>query len=191
MTTTVGAIILAAGFSQRFGSAKLFASLANGNTVIQQTLTQIHHAGLPSVVITRPELVNQLQLNRTRIETFDGAARGMGASLAFGIGRALDWDGCLVCLADMPFIESSTYRLIANRLTPATIVLPCFRTVPGNPVGFGRDYYAQLLALQGDVGGRSVTESNQDAVVELEVDDPAVLNDIDTQEDLSRLQTPK
>lgn len=191
MTTTIGAIVLAAGFSQRFGSAKLFAPLANGTTVIQQTLAHIHHAGLPSVVITRPELVNQLQINHTRVEAFDGAAKGMSASLAFGISQALDWDGCLVCLADMPFIESSTYRFIADRLTPSTIVLPCYRTVPGNPVGFGRDFYDQLLALQGDVGGRSVTESNQDAVIELEIDDPALLNDIDTPEDLSRLQTLK
>lgn len=188
MTTTIGAIILAAGFSHRFGSSKLRATLANGNSVIQQTLAHIHYAGLPNVVITRPELTDTLRLNNTRIVAFDGAARGMSASLAFGISQALDWDGCLVCLADMPFIESSTYRLIADRLTPTTIVLPCYHTRPGNPVGFGREFYAQLQNLKGDVGGRAITESNQNAVVELAIDDAAILNDIDTPEDLSRYQ---
>lgn len=190
MTTTIGAIILAAGFSHRFGSSKLRATLANGNSVIQQTLSHIHYAGLPSVVITRPELIDTLGLSNTRIAAFDGASRGMSASLAFGISQALDWDGCLVCLADMPFIESSTYRLIADRLTPATIVLPCYHTQPGNPVGFGSEFYAQLQNLQGDVGGRAVTESNEHAIVELAIDDPAILNDIDTPEDLSRYQSP-
>ncbi|MSR11337.1 MAG: nucleotidyltransferase family protein [Gammaproteobacteria bacterium] len=188
MTKTVGAIILAAGFSSRFGSVKLNAKLANGMSVVQQTLANIHYAGLPSVVITRPELAAQLQLHNTSIETFTGAAEGMGASLAFGVSKALDWDACLVCLADMPFIESSTYRLIADRLSPATIVLPCYYTRPGNPVGFGRNFYAQLQALQGDTGGRAITESNQDAVVELAIDDPAILNDIDTPADLARYQ---
>ena len=189
MTATIGAIILAAGFSNRFGSSKLSAELANGKTVLQQTLAHIHYAGLPSIVITRPELAAILQLHKTEIATFDGAARGMSASLAFGVSKALEWDGCLVCLADMPFIESSTYRQIADRLTPATIVLPCYNTRPGNPVGFGRNFYAQLQALQGDTGGRSITESNQNAVVELAIDDPAILKDIDTPQDLSRYQS--
>lgn len=188
MTTTIGALILAAGFSNRFGGSKLCATLANGRTVAQQTLEHIHYAGLASVVVTRPELASSLQLSNTRIETFAGAAQGMAASLAFGISKVREWDGCLVCLADMPFIESSTYRLIADRLTRCAIVLPCYHTRPGNPVGFGADFFDQLLDLSGDVGGRAVTETNQDAVVELAVDDPAVLNDIDTPDDLSRLQ---
>lgn len=188
MTTTVGALILAAGFSHRFGSLKLCANLPNGNTVIQQTLSQIHYAGLPSVVITRPELADSFQLGKTRIATFAGAAQGMGASLAFGISHALDWDGCLVCLADMPFIESSTYRTIADRLTATAIVLPFYQNKLGNPVGFGRKFYAQLQDLRGDVGGRAVTEANADSVIEIAIDDPAILNDIDTPEDLSRFQ---
>jgi len=188
MSTQIGAIILAAGFSNRFGSSKLCAELANGNSVIQQTLLHIRYAGLPNIVVTRPELAAQLQLQDTPVAVFDGAARGMGASLAFAIGKASNWDGCLVCLADMPFIESSTYRLIADRLTPSTIVLPSFHGKPGNPVGFGRDFYTQLQALDGDSGGRAVTESNADAVVELLIDDVAILNDIDTPEDLAHYQ---
>lgn len=188
MTKSIGAIILAAGFSQRFGSTKLNAKLANGKTVTQQTLSQIHVAGLPSVVITRPELADTLQLDNTRIELFTAASQGMGASLAFGISQVPDWDGCLVCLADMPFIESATYRLIADRLTATTIVLPCYQQRPGNPVGFGKMLFPQLLALQGDSGGRSVTAANPEAVMYLAVDDPAVLNDIDTPEDLARHQ---
>ncbi len=188
MTTTVGALILAAGFSNRFGSIKICANLANGNTVIQQTLSQIQYAGLPSVVVTRPELADTLQLGKTRVVSFAGAAKGMSASLAFGISHALDWDGCLVCLADMPFIESSTYRTIADRLTPTSIVLPVYQSKPGNPAGFGRQFYAQLQNLSGDVGGRAVTAANPDSLVEIAIDDPAILNDIDTPEDLSRFQ---
>lgn len=188
MNKKIGALVLAAGFSSRFGSHKLRATLANGQSVIQQTLSHIHYAGLPSIVVTRPELVDQLHLDNTSIVAFRDAANGMGASLAFGVSKVSDWDGCLICLADMPFIESSTYRQIADRLQPASIVLPCYRSKPGNPVGFGADFFPELSSLQGDAGGRMVTESHPDAVVDLEVDDAAILNDIDTPEDLSRHQ---
>lgn len=140
------------------------------------------------MVVTRPELVDSLRPGKTRVVSFAGAAMGMSASLAFGISHILDWDGCLVCLADMPFIESSTYRTIADRLTPTSIVLPVYQNKPGNPVGFGRQFYAQLQNLRGDVGGRAVTEANPDSLVEIAIDDPAILNDIDTPDDLSRFQ---
>lgn len=188
MMKNIGALVLAAGFSSRFGSHKLRATLTNGQTVIQQTLSHIHYAGLPSIVVTREELLDQLNLTNTKVVAFPDAANGMGASLAFGISKIPDWDGCLVCLADMPFIESSTYRQIADRIQRSSIVLPCYQKKLGNPVGFGADFFPELASLQGDAGGRAVTETHPNAVVDLEVDDMAILNDIDTPDDLTRLQ---
>lgn len=140
------------------------------------------------MVITRPELVDAISPGKTRVIPFAGSAQGMSASLAFGISHAMDWDGCLVCLADMPFIVSSTYHTLANRLSPDSIVLPVYQGRPGNPAGFGRKFYAQLQNLTGDVGGRAVTAANTDSVVEIAINDPAIHKDIDTPEDLSRLQ---
>lgn len=191
MTTTIGAIVLAAGFSTRFGGPKLLARLDDGHTVAARTLQHIGAAGLPSIVITRPEIAPQLQLGdaaSTRLVSFEGASNGMGASLAFGVSQARQWDGCLVCLADMPFIRSDTYRAIADQVTPASIVIPHYGAAAGHPVAFGRDFFPALLALDGDAGGRSLIQQYPHAVVELRIDDPAILQDIDTPEDLSRLQ---
>ena len=99
MTDTIGAIILAAGFSNRFGSSKLLAELDNGNTVFQQTLQNIGTA-IPSVlIVSRPEMAPALLKYSPDILVFEGAEQGMGASLSFAAKQIGDWAGCLVCLA--------------------------------------------------------------------------------------------
>ena len=115
MTKPIGAIVLAAGFSSRFGSSKLLAHLSNGKSIFQQTVERIAGVFPDRLVVTRPEMAAQLQslVQGTSILSFEHAEQGMGATLAFAAQQIGDWDGCLVCLGDMPFIETSTYRRIA------------------------------------------------------------------------------
>ena len=189
MTDTIGAIILAAGFSNRFGSSKLLAELDNGNTVFQQTLQNIGTA-IPSVlIVSRPEMAPALLKYSPDILVFEGAEQGMGASLSFAAKQIGDWAGCLVCLADMPFIKASTYSDIATQLTSEGIIIPTFQSQAGNPVAFGKKYFNQLKQLQGDSGGKSILSGNPESVLKMAVDDAGILQDIDTENDLSRYQS--
>ena len=190
MNDAVGAIVLAAGFSKRFGNNKLLAKLANGNTVIAQTTLRINAALANSVVVTRPELAPMLSAYDIELRVFDHAERGMGATLAYAIDFAQTWSGCLVCLADMPFITASTYQVLAAQIADDSIVIPTFQSHQGNPVGFGRHWFPKLAELDGDSGGRSLVKANPQSVIYFPVDDQAVLNDIDTAEDLERFQSP-
>lgn len=183
-----GALLLAAGFSNRYGSIKLCAELESGKTVFAQTLENLQQALDNVIVVTRPELAEALIAHCDSLQIFDQAERGMGATLAYGIGLATDWDTCLVCLADMPFIQPETYRDIAAAQRDDQIVIPQYDLKPGNPVGFGREFYPELLTLSGDSGGRAVVQSHPDAVRRLPVADAAILYDIDTPADLARLQ---
>ncbi len=190
MTKPIGAIILAAGFSSRFGSSKLLAELLNGKSVFQQTTDRIAEAFPNRIVITRPEMTPQLQklAKETPILSFENADQGMGATLAFAVQHIGDWEGCVVCLADMPFIETSTYQRIAKQVTVDSIVTPIFDSRVGNPVAFGRRYFADLAALTGDSGGRGLTNKYPKAVRALQVTDPGILQDIDTPGELARYQ---
>ncbi|MDG1026818.1 MAG: nucleotidyltransferase family protein [Gammaproteobacteria bacterium] len=190
MTKPIGAIVLAAGFSKRFGDSKLLAQLHNGNTVVQQTLERIAEVFPHRIVVTRPELMPQLLplAPGTSFLAFEHAGQGMGATLAFAAQHIGDWRACLVCLGDMPFIEASTYRLIAEQVEEDSIVIPVLDSKTGNPVAFGSAYFDELVKLEGDTGGRKLTTLHQNAVRELSVDDPGVLQDIDTPEDLARYQ---
>ena len=89
MPYNIGALVLAAGFSSRFGSVKLSAELDNGLTILEQTLQRISTVIDPVIVVTRPELSNQIISRDIPVHIFDQAERGMGASLAYGICLSL------------------------------------------------------------------------------------------------------
>jgi molybdenum cofactor cytidylyltransferase len=190
MTKPIGAIVLAAGFSSRFGSSKLLAHLSNGKSIFQQTVERIAEVFPDRLVVTRPEMAAQLQslAQGTSILNFEHAEQGMGATLAFAAQQIGDWDGCLVCLGDMPFIETSTYRRIADNITADSIVTPTFNSKMGNPAAFGKNFFTDLGALTGDTGGRKLTSIYPQAVRELQVSDPGILQDIDTLEELALYQ---
>ena len=184
----VKALVLAAGSSKRFGSRKLIAKLPGGETVLRRTLNRIKVA-LPNVtVISSIELYSSLSLSDSarEIEIFADSHKGMGASLSHGIKLSQKSNACLVCLADMPFIQTSTYREIASKLTKNNIVVPVYKGKQGNPVGFGERFFRELASLSGDKGGRTLIDKYSDSTSYISVDDPTILYDIDTPEDLEK-----
>lgn len=188
---TTGAILLAAGFSRRFGSTKLSAVLAGGSTVLQQTSRLLRSVVGDVIVVTRPDLLDAGVFDDTgfsdpQIVLCQDAELGMGHSLACGI-RALpsDWDACLICLADMPFIRASTLTRLYGKATRDRIIVPEYRHQRGHPICFGRDFFAILAQSQGDTGGRDVIQHNPDKIEVVALDDPGILQDIDTPQDLT------
>ncbi len=188
MSTRHGALVLAAGFASRFGGGKLDAPLADGRRLAEHTLDNIAAALDEILIVSRPGAAGEWNRGDWPALLFDGAEQGMGASLAWGISRLPAWDGCLVCLADMPFIQPLTYRLLAAELNPETIVIPSYNSRRGNPVGFGSRFFAELTELGDDRGGREIVCRHEAAAREIPVGDPAILEDIDTPADLDRCQ---
>ena len=182
----VKALVLAAGSSKRFGSRKLIAKLPGGETVLRRTLNRIKLA-LPNVtVISSIELYSSISPSDSEIEIFADSHKGMGASLSHGIKLSQKSNACLVCLADMPFIQTSTYREIASKLTKNNIVVPVYKGKQGHPVGFGERFFRELASLSGDKGGRTLIDKYSDSTSYISVDDPTILYDIDTPEDLEK-----
>lgn len=182
-----GVILLAAGFSCRFGSIKLNALLPNGNTVTGQTLARIKAATDNILVVTRPELLNILleagSPSESTVLCLD-SDKGMGHTLACGIRSIPDWSGALVCLADMPFIETATYTRLLKAMRKDSIVVPEYRGQRGNPVGFGNEWFELLTSATGDIGARAIMQNHQDAIVHINVDDEGICRDVDVPGDL-------
>jgi molybdenum cofactor cytidylyltransferase len=113
------------------------------------------------------------------------AAEGMGTSLAAGVRATDEADGWVIALADMPFIQPETIRVVAKALGEgAVIAAPSFRGERGHPVGFARRFLDELSALRGDAGAREILKQHPDWITLYDVDDPAVLRDIDEPSDL-------
>jgi molybdenum cofactor cytidylyltransferase len=129
--------------------------------------------------------LGKLPVERVRNPEFAG---GLSTSLKRGIGALpADLDGVIVCLGDMPLISGRHLdRLIAafNPLEGRAIIVPTRRGKRGNPVLWSRQFFPQMAALAGDVGAKHLIGEHAELVAEVEMDDDAVLVDIDTPEAL-------
>lgn len=188
-------ILLAAGRSRRFGTDKRRASL-DGQPLLLRTVQRWIDARderlQDLLVVLREddegerELANALRRMGVDCTFCADAQLGMGHSLAWGVSRTAHADGWLIGLGDMPSVQATTIRAVAQALRPQAIVLPTHGGLRGHPVGFGRDFAEELLALRGDSGARGVLQAHRDQLHWLELDDPGLLLDIDEPSQLPR-----
>ncbi|NEX61242.1 nucleotidyltransferase family protein [Noviherbaspirillum galbum] len=191
MSGQVVGILLAAGRGSRFDPEgarnKLMQPLADGGTVAVRAAAAMLGA-LPRVLaVVRPGadvLAVALRAAGCEVSCCAEASEGMGASLRHAIGLARDADGWVIALADMPYVQSSTVRLLADAIRGgASIAAPTREGRRGNPVAFHRNHLDALLGLSGDEGARRLLRSHP--VMEIAVDDPGIARDIDTVDDLT------
>jgi molybdenum cofactor cytidylyltransferase len=181
-------VLLAAGRGVRFGGAKLLARLPDGVCVGAAAARHLL-AAIPDVVaVVRPDdhaLAAALGASGARIVRCADAADGMGASLACGVRATAGAAGWIVALADMPWIDPGTIARVANAVREgAAVAAPFHAGERGHPVGFGAACYAELAALTGDEGAKSVIAAHRDRVTRIDVDDPGIRRDVDTRQDL-------
>ena len=184
----IGCIVLAAGAGTRFGSDKRLA-LLDGTSLLDTTLNKIANTFQKRLLVLRSgdEALGKRYAAHWQLVFAADAGKGMGHSLAAAMALTHGWDGAIVALADMPFVQTATYEAVRARLSPANLVVPYYRNQRGNPVGIGQHYFPELASLQGDQGARLLLQQHASAVVRLDVEDPGVVRDVDTP---AALQSP-
>jgi molybdenum cofactor cytidylyltransferase len=191
----ISAIVLAAGFARRFGSAKVLA-LHEGKPLVRhvvECLASAHVAETIVVVPPAPEYSAALATSGARIVENERAGDGMSSSLMLGL-RAVDprAKAVLVALADQPTVARDVVDLLVRewRRTRADIVAPNYRGERGHPVLFGAAVFPELRMLKGDRGARDVIERDRSRVHLVAVDrDPP--RDVDSPDDLTALGQPR
>ena len=115
--------------------------------------------------------------------------QGMITSLQAGI-RALPHEttAALLFLVDHPLVQRDTIELLIKNLAPGRIVLPTFQGRRGHPVLFASDIFQEILSLTMSQGANIVVRKDPTRVVEVSVDFPGILVDVDTPEDFRKLQ---
>ena len=190
-------MVLAAGRSTRMGGANKLLEDVGGRPLVARAVDALlaSHAD-PVVVVTghqAAEVEGALGGRPLRVVRNSRPEAGMGASLARGVA-ALDRlrpppDGALVALGDMPDVSAAGLEALLaafQEAGPEAIVVPVHGGRRGHPVLFGAAHLPALRRLAGDRGARAVLEANAGRVVEVPVDDPGVLRDVDTPAQLER-----
>ena len=191
---TVG-ILLAAGKSSRFrtqqNTQKLLARLPDNRRVVEASATHLLTELGRVIAVTShdEELMLVLAACGCEVVVNARAGEGMGTSIAAGVNASLNSDSWIIALGDMPYVRAETIGLVRQHLLAQDrIVMPMYQGKRGHPVGFARAYGNALCGLQGDAGAKSIIAAtmvaNASWVMQLDVDDPGVLADIDAPVDL-------
>ncbi|MDO3385626.1 nucleotidyltransferase family protein [Gilvimarinus sp. SDUM040013] len=193
----VVALIVAAGFSTRFGNNDKRAAKLNR----QQTLLAASYHCAASffknvrVIIRDDDDMSTLGLApNTPAYRTPHARQGQGASMADGF-RALLADKTLsdmqiaaVWLGDIPRITPNTLMQLSCKANANNIIRPTYAGQVGHPVFFGRRFWPELAELGGDKGAVELIKQHQAFYRKVEVDDSGICRDIDTQDDLKSFQ---
>ena len=186
---TIAAIVLAAGGSARMGHPKQLLPVS-GRPMIRLVVEAVAAAGLAQVVVVTGAHAGAVRAALAglpvEIVVNEAWAQGMSSSVRAGL-QALrpEIQAVLLVLGDQPALTADLLRSLAARYraTGAPIVAPFYRGQRGNPVLFDRVLFAELLAVEGDRGGRLVVARHQEQVERVDVQDAAVVMDIDSPQD--------
>ena len=190
----VVALIMAAGYSRRYGEAdKRQERLADGRTLLATTVARTEQAfSQVRVAIREEDDAFQLGLAAsTPLIRLRQAHLGLGASLAEAVAalggdcRLNNIKAVAVLLGDMPRIHPATLRALQQQATRDTIWRPRYGEQPGHPVLFGRAFWPELEHLRGETGAKSLIQRHPSHYHTHDVDDAGTLFDIDTPDALA------
>lgn len=184
----ISAILLAAGQSTRMGRPKQLLPW-KGKPLLHHSLESIIGSDADEAILvlgheadrireTLPALPIKIVINPDYNE-------GMASSLRQGL-LAMDpgSEAFMVFLADQPGIGpeiiNALIRAFRNADPRRGIVRPVYRGRRGHPVLIGARYLKEALQLRGDVGARRILMDHPGDILEVDVDQDAVLKDIDT-----------
>ncbi len=189
----IRAILLAAGESSRMGQPKAGLRVhPGGPSFAAAAVAALRAAGLPEVTVVagaHPVAVRDAVegLEGVRVLVHAGWAAGQLSSLRAALDAvdAPAVDALVVTLVDCPLVTPATIvRLLdAWRETRAPVVRPVIGDRHGHPVIFDRITFGDLRSAPLETGAKAVLARWRQAIVNVPVDDPGVLADIDTPAD--------
>ena len=188
----IGAIVLAAGLSSRMGRNKLLADI-DGKPLVRRAVEAAAARSVDPIIVVSGNAARDTvaALAGLRVTVVDNPdyRNGLSTSLKCGL-RALpdNCDGVIVLLGDMPAITPALVDKLVAAFDPSENRAICVATHQGkrgNPVLWARQFFPDMLLLEGDVGAKHLMAANSELVCEVESADNAPLIDIDTPEALA------
>jgi molybdenum cofactor cytidylyltransferase len=197
------ALLPAAGKSQRMGRPKLALPLGLGDhaTVLEHVVDALKQGGVAHILVVLAPHVAELAELAARagaaVCLLDHETPDMRATVEEGLRwfeqrlPMCDDDGWLLCPADHPAIDAGVIaRLELEKAShpERSILIPTFEGRRGHPALIGWKEVAAIRALPPGQGLNSYFRLHASQTLEVPVESPGVLLDLDTPEDYVRLQ---
>jgi molybdenum cofactor cytidylyltransferase len=195
VSAKVAAIVLAAGRSSRMAPRNKLLERVEGTAIIAHVAGVALRSGAdPVIVVTgfdAPRIAEALrELTVTLVHNPDFAT-GLSSSLKTGLSAlSSDVDGALILLGDMPAVDAPVLRALMTAFTGAdAICMPVHQGHAGNPILWGKSYFAEMMGVSGDRGAKPLLARHAARVTEVAVASDGIFADVDTADDLARLKT--
>lgn len=170
----VTGLLLAAGAGSRMGLPKALVRDAQGESWLVRSVEVLRAGGCHEVAVVLgadADLALSVLADATnKVVVAEDWAEGVGASLRTGLG-ALDSehiDAVLLSLVDLPDVGADVVRrLLAQDITPSSLIRATYDGRPGHPVLLGRDHWDGVISVAvGDRGARDYLATREVELVE-------------------------
>jgi len=187
-------IILAAGSSSRFGSAKQLLHF-NNKTLLQHVIDEAIDSGAePVIVVTganADEVEKEIKNKKVEFVFNKSWKEGMASSIVAGVKKAItlinDIEKIIITVSDQPFVSSTLFKQLyqTQEKNVQQIVASSYADTIGTPVLFTQNYFDALMSLEGEEGAKKILKANNSDVATIDFPQGAI--DIDTQKDYDEL----
>lgn len=193
MREKIAGIILAAGRSSRMGTPKPLLKIGR-KTFLDIIKNKLLQSGIKDIYLVlgagADRLKESLNTDKLTVIINESWSDGQLSSLKRAVESLPEnTDGILMCLIDHPKVNRSTIKKLmdAAGVSPADIIVPSYRKRGGHPVIFKKSVFQAILDAPLNEGARSVIRKEEFRTLRLDIEDRAIVQDIDTREEYSRI----
>ena len=174
-----------------------------GGTIVGALVASLRAAGVETIcLVTSPENEALRTWARTEgvlVGVNPDPERGMLSTIREGItalsgaaALAARGEALVVCPADLPAVRPETIAEVVRRrqAAGAPLALPVWRGRHGHPLVVAPELIGEIDDLDPSVGLKQLRNRHAAATLWIEVDDPGVVQDVDTPEDYAALTRP-
>jgi molybdenum cofactor cytidylyltransferase len=193
------AVLPAAGASRRMGRPKLLLPF-RGAPLVAAVVGALRAGGVDGIVLVTAADDEELRAwaRQAGVATAVNPApeRGMLSSIQEGIAAlggadalARRSDVLLVSPADLPHLAPESVAELLRRMAAAgaRLAVPVYQGKRGHPLAVASALIPEILHLDPEIGLKQLRNRHEAELLEVPVDDPGVVADVDTPADYERL----
>ena len=186
------ALLPAAGASRRMGRPKLLLPF-HGRPLIAAVVDALRAGGAGTIVlVTAPEdgeLRAWARQAGVEVAINPDPERGMLSSIQEGLAIVRRDQVLLVSPADLPRLRAASVAELLRRMTAAgaPLAVPVYQGKRGHPLAIAPALIPEIFALDPAIGLKQLRDRHEAELLEVAVDDPGVVQDVDTPEDYDKL----
>ena len=198
MERRIAVVLMASGYSERFGSNKLLEPFGNRCLFTYAVDLACASDAAMKIIVTRYEPIKHyVKENAPKMDIVwnDHPERGISESIHLGIRylrQSKDYEkyaGCCFMVCDQPLLQKQSLQKLFESFyrNPEGIHMCVTKEREGNPVIFPKILFEELMALEGDKGGKRIAKEHPEMIYKVYVTEQE-LSDMDYQEDKINLE---